>query len=390
MGVPWEIVVREFRNYPELMSPIDSIDRYADEFFIFLAKFYADYCAVYRHNSVKQSYIDFAEAVIKDVFSPILAKVFNSQYMGGRLDVSDASKMTAGMQDEINGLLMVDLTKRNSAIEKAKFKSVFGGARGGKSFEGRLSKSLDAENKNILSAVLRSFEIDPASINLMSSLIVKYITRDVCDEHMIYEGAGDSCGASGIVFIGYGRKDVFPRMRWYDVGGFVAGEMLGSDYEGAGVVFRRFVSEISIDANVSAAVKAFGDEDVVETFMGGLSSDFQAKFQQSVDRMAPERRQALAKSFDPLEKATQKICREAREQKLVAIADMPRRRLAELAEKMVDLSSIKSHLHDHDGAIGGPVSVAVISRGDGLVWVKRDNYFDPALNAHFFDKSKMD
>lgn len=35
--------------------------------------------------------------------------------------------------------------------------------------------------------------------------------------------------------------------------------------------------------------------------------------------------------------------------------------------------------------VGGPVDVAVISKGDGFVWIKRKHYFRPELNQHFFD-----
>ena len=35
-------------------------------------------------------------------------------------------------------------------------------------------------------------------------------------------------------------------------------------------------------------------------------------------------------------------------------------------------------------SVGGPVDVAVISKGDGFIWIKRKHYFDPSLNSHFF------
>jgi len=31
-----------------------------------------------------------------------------------------------------------------------------------------------------------------------------------------------------------------------------------------------------------------------------------------------------------------------------------------------------------------PIDVAVISKGDGFIWIKRKHYFEPALNQHFF------
>jgi hypothetical protein len=34
--------------------------------------------------------------------------------------------------------------------------------------------------------------------------------------------------------------------------------------------------------------------------------------------------------------------------------------------------------------VGGPIDVAVISKGDGFVWIKRKHYFKPELNPGFF------
>ena len=31
-------------------------------------------------------------------------------------------------------------------------------------------------------------------------------------------------------------------------------------------------------------------------------------------------------------------------------------------------------------SVSGPIDVAVISKGDGFVWIKRKQYFDPQLN----------
>lgn len=34
--------------------------------------------------------------------------------------------------------------------------------------------------------------------------------------------------------------------------------------------------------------------------------------------------------------------------------------------------------------VGGPIDVVVISKGDGLVWIKRKHYFLPELNHRYF------
>jgi hypothetical protein len=33
--------------------------------------------------------------------------------------------------------------------------------------------------------------------------------------------------------------------------------------------------------------------------------------------------------------------------------------------------------------VGGPIDVAIISKGDGFIWIKRKQYFDSKLNLQF-------
>ena len=34
--------------------------------------------------------------------------------------------------------------------------------------------------------------------------------------------------------------------------------------------------------------------------------------------------------------------------------------------------------------VGGPIDVAVISKGDGFIWIKRKHYFEGDMNPQFF------
>jgi hypothetical protein len=57
--------------------------------------------------------------------------------------------------------------------------------------------------------------------------------------------------------------------------------------------------------------------------------------------------------------------------------------LAEMAESLVNITSIKRHFSKGSETVGGPIDVAVITKGDGLIWIKRKHYFDAKLNNHF-------
>jgi hypothetical protein len=62
---------------------------------------------------------------------------------------------------------------------------------------------------------------------------------------------------------------------------------------------------------------------------------------------------------------------------------LPKEELAAMAEALVNLTSFKRHVTKQAETVGGPIDVAVISRGDGLIWIKRKHYFDSTLNQHF-------
>ena len=59
--------------------------------------------------------------------------------------------------------------------------------------------------------------------------------------------------------------------------------------------------------------------------------------------------------------------------------------LAEMAESLVNLTVFKQKMSKGPESVGGPIDVAVISKGDGFVWVKRKHYFKPELNQAFLN-----
>lgn len=63
---------------------------------------------------------------------------------------------------------------------------------------------------------------------------------------------------------------------------------------------------------------------------------------------------------------------------------MPKQELSNFAESLVNITSMKRKVSAEQETVGGPIDVAVISRSDGFVWVRRKHYFDPVLNPRFF------
>ena len=66
------------------------------------------------------------------------------------------------------------------------------------------------------------------------------------------------------------------------------------------------------------------------------------------------------------------------------VAMLPKDELAAMAESLVNLTSFKRKVSMEEETVGGPIDVAVISKGDGFIWIKRKHYFESGLNPQFF------
>jgi hypothetical protein len=67
------------------------------------------------------------------------------------------------------------------------------------------------------------------------------------------------------------------------------------------------------------------------------------------------------------------------------VAGLPKDELAKMAESLVNLTSFKRRVSQTSETVGGPIDVALISKGDGFIWVKRKHYFAAELNPQFRD-----
>jgi hypothetical protein len=66
------------------------------------------------------------------------------------------------------------------------------------------------------------------------------------------------------------------------------------------------------------------------------------------------------------------------------VAALPKDDLAGFAETLVNLTLFKRKVSLDAETVGGPIDVALISKGDGFIWIKRKHYFKPELNNSFF------
>lgn len=64
---------------------------------------------------------------------------------------------------------------------------------------------------------------------------------------------------------------------------------------------------------------------------------------------------------------------------------IPLAEMAFFAENLVNMTTLKRTfaIDGNQQTVGGPTDVAVLSKGDGFVWIKRKLYFDGQLNPNY-------
>ena len=72
------------------------------------------------------------------------------------------------------------------------------------------------------------------------------------------------------------------------------------------------------------------------------------------------------------------------------IAILQKEDLAEVAENLIYLTSLIRRITPDKESVGGPIDVALVSKGDGFIWIKRKHYFEETLNKNYFGKYYID
>ena len=214
--------------------------------------------------------------------------------------------------------------------------------------------------------------------------------------------ADRSPGRGGVVIAGFGQSELFPAISSYLLDGVVANRVrvcLGG--------------HVNIDGRQSAAILPFAQRDMVATFMDGIDPDFRlaldAFVREAFDLLSEHlcglaQRALTTEGHDRLREDARRACAALTGQFgglldeylernnsgpiMSMVAVLPKEELAEMAEALVDLTSFKRRVTPSAETVGGPTDVAVISKGDGLVWIKRKQYFDAALNHRYFERDR--
>ena len=210
----------------------------------------------------------------------------------------------------------------------------------------------------------------------------------------------DSDTTTGIVVAGYGADDTFPAVFSAEIDGRVAEKLK---------ILNESYSCIA-DCSDGGMVTSFAQTDVIERLLRGADRRFVRRTGDFIERTVSD---AVTKTFETA--STRKIGKRAATERAKKIADMgaaakdefvqtaaekikenfsrefdamiammPKQELIELAEALVSITAIERKATVDEGTVGGPVDVALITKHEGFVWIKRKHYFPRELNPRYF------
>jgi len=351
LRVPWEIVVKAFRQNLEKKS-FNTLAEYASEFFSFL----------------EQSPHLFPAEIQKSIF----------------LDAARSAALRLTIREDVPGQSLEDRIAENDAITAARRAEVNAKP---------LLPNLDAQHVDQTIAAWRDDLIRlleewrdafsasfPTEIGPFAELGLMEVFKDPAKQ----------MGATGLVFAGFGDHDIFPAFSEYRSCGIVAGRHVATE-----------TKQVSITHDVPAWLDSFAQTDMSDTFSLGISRDvyisvmntFNGSLRSFADEIfaaaggtgqIPDIKDRISKTLDAMGDS---IMGNARREHAIplrrVLGVLPVEEMAELAETLINLQSLKEKVTKNSETVGGPVDVAIITKNEGLLWSKRKHFFDISLNSRF-------
>lgn len=374
VGIPWETLIKMYRKQLK-EKKFDTVEKYKLDFLSFLSKNAGLITPASRENS----FYSFALTGFNELKKNILLTIENSASSIERMDAPSAlsyispliSKDLTDYKTYVEALQKSDLVKFNLASYMLEYK-----------------KPLEDIVKELTAEIVKTYEnfsFSVPDINVVNEIFFNLVKI----EHIFEQ-------SSGLVFMGFGEKEIYPSSQLVTVGSIIGG------------VIRYKIEKPNCisPGTYEADIIPYAQGDVTWTVLNGIDPAYNVEVGKAIEEafvsVASEVESKIpdvaeSKKISDIIKGipsalVEKLDAYRNEQitrPLVNIlVHMGKEDMAEMAESLVSITSLKRKftMNSSDESVGGPVDVAIITKGDGFIWLKRKNYFDFNLNRGFIDQ----
>ncbi len=357
-GIPWEVAVREYRF--EKQNSFQTVPEYAEDFIAYL-----------ESNALIRSGADYSAD------SNTLAYLTHFTLDGAIKNAKEQSYIN----DEI--IAMLQQHTDEDAVGNFSTSEIEEIAQSHRNiFEGALA--------HFVTTYADNSKIGEITIDAMAVALVKAAISIRTQEY------------AGMVFCGFGKEDLFPSLVEYHLPGYVFKKLIRKQHESVKITsnhraeLKQYAMADTIHAFVQGTNFAYFQKSVAsfkESMVGladaiitGVGDQYEIDKSEIIDKIIPLLETSYKSFEDEFKRSILGDVRGARDTFRQTIDSLSVEEMADLAENMVSLESLREKMTQPSQSVGGPVDVAIISRHDGLIWVKRKHYFDPKLNVRYIGK----
>ena len=368
-GVPWETVIKAYRRHLK-GTTYGTIDEYAASLFSFLT------------NNLDLFPLALQDRYIGGLILGFLARLRDE--LEKRIDQSIQTNPNGFItDDDIPSLVETLITEQFETIREANEIDHLPADHREKVLAHFRAIIQDGREQ-----ILGTLPIADETYAKLELIIVELLVRTHFGPHQ-----------GGLVIAGFGERDFAPALISYELEAILLG-----------AVRRREANRCRIDEKSSACIIPFAQTDPVDLFLQGIDEgldrfmrrtthevvngalDLLLRKLEAIDAVvATQLRAAVQPEITEMLKALfgeWKIQKKKFSEPVVdTVANLPKDELAAMSEALVNLTKFRRRITPERETVGGPIDVAVLTKGDGFVWIRRKHYFDPALNprilAHY-------
>lgn len=361
VGVPWETIIKIFRKMLGGRTYVN-IEGYANRFINFLKNNPSMFSPSLQINEAKNLLMILLLS-IRDDMREMLKEV---EQTDSKISVEKIKETTSKViKDEI------EIVRKQERIPGLP-----------KQIRATLRRKIGPSIKSMQKEIFAKLPMTPNAKRVLFTMCIEVLTRAALSPHY-----------SGVVIAGFGEKEYTPTLLEIVIDGMIENRP-------------RYLMQKKavIDNNTISSIIPFAQKEVVYTFMEGIDPRLEDMIHATtrflflgvVDSIIKEAKEwgakvnrkrqreikgAVKKLLEDLFKEWKSERRKVHWGPVTTIVSaLPKDELAAMAESLVNLTKFRRRVSTEKETVGGPIDVAVITKGDGFIWVKRKHYFEPSLN----------
>lgn len=369
MGTPWEIIIKQYRRLLG-RKKFKTLKEYCDDFF--------EYVFSYEkiNNILDQEFL--VQRLFNERLNEVL-KITNEKIINMFDNVKPTEdEVKVILQNEID-LYINEFEKRNN-LENPELFTV-------DDYKKEYFHSIEP----IINQAI-NIKLDNSYIDKLIYIGFLSVVKDFFSNY------------TGIVIAGYGDDDIFPGIYEYYVCGttkkFNKYKLNKEQIIGCGPIN-------------TASINPFAQQEMVHSIVTGIDPDLYNDINNAIGTVTVNLYELVKKINDnnklslpidslkyifdevgdQLYNEIQDYIKKIQQEKYInpilnMVSMLPKDELATMAETLVNITSFKRRITLGAETVGGPIDVAVISKNDGFIWIKRKHYFDSELNYNYFNRKK--